>query len=474
MWTCLAWGSDARPGTYYRLRLKGARELTCRSIDSTPRTIRCEIDADQFVALPRSSVLTIDPLEKPPEEPRSSFRSVLGPENPKDAWTDTDLEHLSPGARKRVQRRFAEFRRAVTEHHPAVEIGDLALAIAREYLMAHDWYHAERWIDTAEKHAGKTAKSLYDRAWMAFVQRRFGDADTWARQALQKDPRAFPILRLLGNIAQAEDRLEDAAGYWEQALAIQPDEDLARRLARLQVEIARMRHYHEQATRWFNLRYSDQLPPRLENNLIRLLTDLYFEVRRLTRWDAREPIPVRVYTQTDYRTILRTPDWSGAAYDGIIHLPVRGLSGSPAELRRSIRHELCHALITQHTADQAPAWFQEGVAQTCEYHGETMTLEREWRRLVRRFGIPPGEILRSGTFSRFSESSALLLYRTSYAWVQYLYQRYGQSGVHRFVNAMAEGRPWPEAFELAFGRPFHVLYESWRYRRLPRAPGAFR
>ena len=39
-----------------------------------------------------------------------------------------------------------------------------------------------------------------------------------------------------------------------------------------------------------------------------------------------EPTAVVLYTQRDFHAVTQTPDWAGAAYDGRIKLPVRGLS----------------------------------------------------------------------------------------------------------------------------------------------------
>lgn len=472
LWSSLGAGGESSSPSFkvFLVHLKGDRTLTCRSVDASSSQLQCEISTGQIVMIPRDSVLRVTEQSLPSpsalqqddpavqETPSSSSKEILL----QFRHTDDELKGLNPDSRRIVQHWVTEYVNGLQENPiPNSRMQDLALRISREYLRVRNWYYASQWLDRAEKHGGDNSRVLYQRAWMAYQQRRFTLARSMAQQAQRQAPHDPTVLELLGEIAEAEDRLEDAYHHYEQALTLRQNPDLRTRLAKLKVQIARMSHYRDRVTRIFNIRYSDQISQRLERDLVALLTNLYQEVRRKTQWDVLEPIPVRVYTQTDYRTLLDTPDWSSAAYDGILHIPIHGLEGSTLEFRRSLRHELCHALVTQHSAALAPPWFQEGIAQTCEFTDSPNIPEQEFQKICRNKGKPPVGILQAASFNGFSGSTAVALYRTAYAFVQYLVERYSTSGVQRFINAMGDGHPWLQAFELAFGRPFPIVYESW-------------
>src|SRR5262249_3163255 len=76
--------------------------------------------------------------------------------------------------------------------------------------------------------------------------------------------------------------------------------------------------------------------------------------------------PVVLYTQQDFHTITRTPDWAGGVFDGRIKIPVRGLTRSDPNLPRTARHEYAHSVVGRLSAGRCPVWLNEGLAVWAE------------------------------------------------------------------------------------------------------------
>ena len=78
------------------------------------------------------------------------------------------------------------------------------------------------------------------------------------------------------------------------------------------------------------------------------------------------PIVVVLYTSEQFRDITRSPSWAAGAFDGTIHIPIRGALGDAAELDRVLAHEYTHALIRDIAGTRVPAWLNEGLAAALE------------------------------------------------------------------------------------------------------------
>lgn len=53
-------------------------------------------------------------------------------------------------------------------------------------------------------------------------------------------------------------------------------------------------------------------------------------------------------------------------YDGKVRVPFADAPSLHPQLVSILSHEVTHAMIAEHTHDQAPHWFQEGLAQHLE------------------------------------------------------------------------------------------------------------
>ena len=97
--------------------------------------------------------------------------------------------------------------------------------------------------------------------------------------------------------------------------------------------------------------------------------EMVAELARLQEW-----IPVRNFRRVivnvvwwrEFRATYTGSDAILGFYNGKITVPFAGISRYAPEVVSILTHELCHAMIAQATNDQAPRWFQEGLAQRVE------------------------------------------------------------------------------------------------------------
>ena len=76
-----------------------------------------------------------------------------------------------------------------------------------------------------------------------------------------------------------------------------------------------------------------------------------------------------LYTREQYSGITRLGEWSAAAFDGRIRVPLSDTLKQPEELDRVLSHELVHALVTMVGGRTVPAWVSEGLAAVFEPAG---------------------------------------------------------------------------------------------------------
>jgi tetratricopeptide (TPR) repeat protein len=116
-------------------------------------------------------------------------------------------------------------------------------------------------------------------------------------------------------------------------------------------------------TEHFEIRYPRTKNAYLAEAMGKILES---ERRRLQRWipmESNEVTQVHLLPWNDFQAT-----WSGGVdllglFDGDIRLPFADIVGFAPELVAIVTHELAHAMLAERTSNQAPHWFQEGLAQ---------------------------------------------------------------------------------------------------------------
>lgn len=187
------------------------------------------------------------------------------------------------------------------------------------------------------------------------------------------------------------------------------------------------------------------------------------ELARLQEWipvPSFRPTIVNVVWWQEFRSTYTGSDFVLGFYNGKITVPFAGAPELSAPLVAILSHELAHAMIAQATNDNAPHWFQEGLAQRIEqrpYHENAFNMYDDQRLLpvslldaVLR-GSPDPEMI----------SAAYIVSQTD---MRYIESRYGRASIHRLLDAFRDGMTTDEALAHVSGKSmaaFETDLRSW-------------
>jgi len=161
------------------------------------------------------------------------------------------------------------------------------------------------------------------------------------------------------------------------------------------------------------------------------------DVARRTGHARRAELAIVVYADRDaMRRATCTPEWTGAVYDGVLHLYAQTLA-HPEIAARVVRHEATHAQLAR-VRGPIPHWLNEGIAQWMEGPPSERT-RASWRRMTeRRFWIPFAS-LEGGLLVIDDPDDAELAYHQSLAMVRYLVHYRGERSLGDAIERIERG-----------------------------------
>lgn len=185
------------------------------------------------------------------------------------------------------------------------------------------------------------------------------------------------------------------------------------------------------------------------------------ELARLQKWiptPTFEKVEVNILAWEEFRATYTGSDHILGFYDGKITIPFGGVGNFSPEVVSILSHELAHAMIAQKTNDQAPRWFQEGLAQRIEsvpYARNAFNTYENDQLLalsliddVIAYSIEPGMMA--------------LGYIESHAVIRYLESTYGASALNTLMTAFGAGKTSEEALEMLAGKSLAAVEEDFR------------
>jgi tetratricopeptide (TPR) repeat protein len=288
----------------------------------------------------------------------------------------------------------------------------------------------------------------------AFLERRDADARDAAERALTLDPALTDARVLLG---QVQHRMGDSAAAiatYETLVAASPaNAEAAATLDRWRREAELHGRMQQAIGAHFIVSFEGPAEQALADGAMASLDRAYWRIGAVLGTYPSDPIPVVLYTTTEFADITRSPAWAAGAFDGIIRVPMRGALANPQELDRVLAHEFTHALIRSAAARGVPAWVDEGLATALE----TEQPGEAERGLVVSGGAAPLSRL-PASFGRLSGRDAALAYATSAVAVRRLLAEAGGVAVMNLVRDLGEGVP----FDAAFLRRFQETFERFQ------------
>jgi tetratricopeptide (TPR) repeat protein len=281
-------------------------------------------------------------------------------------------------------------------------------------------------------------------------------------EALEIDPANFITLRMLGEIAYFSQRLPDAKRYWDEALAIKPDDQsLIALLRKLEKENEVEGKLESSSLANFDIRYHGSDSNFNVYDIQGDLLEAYQEVGYDFNYYPVRSIVVLLYTGQEFSQIRNTPNWVGALYDGKIRLPVKGEQQEGALIKTILWHEYTHALINDATGSNCPRWLHEGLAQYQQ--AKVAPIDQSPLDSALRNGdlIPLSQLDRAFGFDQ-SASKARLAYAQAYSLTEYLVGKYGFWKINVILQEMKKGRGWRDVFEDEFLMPVPELEKEWK------------
>jgi hypothetical protein len=268
---------------------------------------------------------------------------------------------------------------------------------------------------------------------------RPADAVPLAERATRTAPNSAEAWMILGFADYSADRIPQAVIAWKRSLALRPDDNVQKYLARAQRELTAESDFAQTETGHFSIHYEGattsadlrrQVQASLENSYSDLVRDLGIS--------PRQNISVSLYTNQAFFDVTEAPSWIGALNDGKLRIPIQGLATVTPELARVLRHELAHSFINQVAHGRCPQWLNEGIAQLVEPKQLGPMRGSRLADLYRGgHQIPLATLERS--FLSFSPFEALLAYDESLAAAEYIRDTYGIVELRSILERLGDG-----------------------------------
>jgi hypothetical protein len=160
---------------------------------------------------------------------------------------------------------------------------------------------------------------------------------------------------------------------------------------------------------------------------------------------------VRLLDERSFYELTGAPGWTNAMFfRGEIIIPISLSQPIDIEnIRRSVKHEYSHAVLSALSGGQIPGWLDEGLAQWIE-GDENPALRATLKSYLKRAQPVPLALLQGG-FTKLSPQMVPAAYAQSLLAVQALIKAYGISKFSEYLSALRDEEDRDLAFEKTFG-----------------------
>lgn len=276
----------------------------------------------------------------------------------------------------------------------------------------------------------------------AFMMGRDAEARSRFERALEIDPGYQTASAWLGDLHYRAGRLDEAIAVYERALERSPhalalEKRLAdwRRSAALQSGLSVVHGAH------FSVLFQGPADNVLAHRIVERLEAAYWRVGDALAAYPSEPVTVVLYSMDQYRDLTRLPQWTAAAYDGRIHLPMGAAMQQTEDLDRVLGHEFVHALVAMLGGRNVPQWLNEGLATALERGGA-----EEAERVLAEADSRPRLSDLQHSFLKLDGDQARVAYAVSTRAVRRLQELRGATAVVALLQDLARGLPFDDAF----------------------------
>lgn len=267
--------------------------------------------------------------------------------------------------------------------------------------------------------------------------------------ALALKPDHLPAAMWLGDLHYRAGRLPEAISIYDTARLRSPNQDLEKQLALWRREYELQSRFHQVRTARFTALFERAADEALARDVVARLESAYWRIGRTLGVYPPAPVTVVLYTREQFADFTRLAEWSAAAYDGRIRVPLGETLERGDELDRVLSHELVHAVVVGMAGRSVPAWLSEGLATVLASggNGEAQPL------LVSGAGRPGLSTLHRG-FIGLSRPEAELAYASAAHAVRRLLEHRGAATVVALLRQLGRGASFAFAFQQHIGMPY--------------------
>jgi tetratricopeptide (TPR) repeat protein len=279
-------------------------------------------------------------------------------------------------------------------------------------------------------------------------------------RALQRRRDARALVEL-GELLASHDLYDEAVRMLDKAQSIKQNERVEDTVAQIQMNKRLATKYSVFKSANFEIHYPDELSPVSAQLISEILESEY---KRLQAWVPTpnfRPVVVNIVWWHDFHSVITGNDFTlGITYMGKITVPLAGIPIYPPEIVAILSHELLHAMLAQATNDQAPRWFQEGMAQRIEMVGvmrNAFNMYDDSKLLA--FALLDRVMRESPDPEMIGEG-----YLLSEAAIRYIESRYGKAGIVKMIDQYRSGATTEDAITALSGTTpaeFDRQFRQW-------------
>lgn len=315
-----------------------------------------------------------------------------------------------------------------------------------------------RWNDLAQLTEGLAPTSEQVPSELFFYRdealQRLGRSDEARRllmdlansRVLQRKNDAVALSEL-GEMLASLDMYDAAVKLLDRSDAIRHGASNDGRVRQLQMNKRLATKYNSLRTAHFDIHYPDDLTMNAASQIGRVLEAEFVRLQQWVPTSQFTPVVVNILWWNEFRATYTGNDFVLGFYQGKITVPFAGVGQLVPGVVTLLSHELCHAMIAQATNDQAPSWFQEGMAQRIEmtpYHRNAFNMYTDDKLLA--VSLLDSVLHDSPDPEMISEA-----YIESQTIIRYIEAKYGRGGIGKMLKAYHDGATNDEALALLTG-----------------------
>ncbi len=316
---------------------------------------------------------------------------------------------------------------------------------------ANESYRDGRYQEAADLflQLSRSQRSYLAQAGVAYFRlNRLEEALYTLEQAAADNPQNFLARKYLALAYDRQDNLDKSLENARIGLTLSPDPELKTLYERLLREKPVQENYADLRSAHFKILFDGREHRELKRPVLEILRDAYDSIGKRLGHYPTDSVTVILYTERDFFNTTLAPGWAGGLFDGKIRVPVRGVQGREAALRRVLFHEYTHALIYGLTP-LCPLWVDEGLAML--FTGEPLAAIGQLIPLSQlEKGFPSGDT-----------NLITLAYLESHAAVAYLADKYGLYRFTHLLEHLGQGETMEQAFSISFSIPYSRFLTEW-------------